>query len=186
MQANKRVSQLQHNGRLSRRTHAYLGANALMRTPVVKRQTSPESGFLLFFRRVAPGVVILWQRVLTWFRSAGAALMWLHQTLIEGLPPVQGDCRELWYGSRRPRNISVPSYRPTQKRGCTLLCPSEYQARVRGSTQSPSVTSAIGPGARAGVQSNAQGQGKVPLGSWAFVDARAASLPSTMTRLHPW
>src|SRR4030095_14812394 len=55
----------------------------LMRTPVVKRQTSPESGFFAFFRQLGPGAVILWQRVLTWFLSAGAAIMWLHQTLIE-------------------------------------------------------------------------------------------------------
>jgi hypothetical protein len=33
MQAHKRVSQLQHNGRLSRGTHAYPGANALSGSP---------------------------------------------------------------------------------------------------------------------------------------------------------
>jgi hypothetical protein len=38
----------------------------LMRTPIVKRQTSPKSGFCAFFlRRRASGVVVLWQRVLT-------------------------------------------------------------------------------------------------------------------------
>jgi len=79
---------------------------------------------LLFFRCAGPGVVGLWQRVLTWFLSAGAEIGWLHQTLIAGLPPRYGDCRVPEHGALRPRNLSVPSYRPTQKRGCTFLCAS--------------------------------------------------------------
>jgi hypothetical protein len=31
-----------------------------------------------------------------------------------------GDCRETWYCPLRPRNISVPSYRPTQQGSCTF------------------------------------------------------------------
>ena len=88
-----------------------------MRTPVVKRQTSPESGFLLFFRRVDPGVVILWQRVLTWFRSAGAAISGLHHTLLAGLPPGH------WRWPRAVVRLSAPS-----KHRCPLL-PSYAQAR---------------------------------------------------------
>jgi len=42
---------------------------------------------VLFFRRGDPGAVILWQRVLAWLRSAGAAIMWPHHTHIEGRPP---------------------------------------------------------------------------------------------------
>ena len=38
-----------------------------MRSPVVKRQTLPMSGFLAFFRSFRPGAVNLWQRVLTSF-----------------------------------------------------------------------------------------------------------------------
>ncbi len=45
-----------HSARAPRRT--------LMRTPVVKRQTFPKSGFFAFFPRRQPGAVILWPRVL--------------------------------------------------------------------------------------------------------------------------
>src|SRR5438552_9904063 len=41
----------------------------LMRTPVVKRQTLPMSGFLAFFRSFNLGAVRLWQRILTSFPS---------------------------------------------------------------------------------------------------------------------
>ena len=82
-----------------------------------------------------------------------------------------GGCRECWYGSLRPRNISVPSYRPTQTKGCTSSCASEAQVRGRGSPRSPSGTFATNRGAGAGVQSNAQGQGTAPMGAWAFGDA---------------
>ena len=61
---------------------------------------------------------------------------------------ITDDSREPWYGFLRPRNLSVPSYRPTQKRGCISLCASACQVRVRGSTQQPSGTSPIWTGAR--------------------------------------
>jgi hypothetical protein len=55
----------------------------LMRTPVVKRQTLPQSGlchvFPLGFR---PSAVRLWQRVLSLFPYTGAPT-WLHRTRIE-------------------------------------------------------------------------------------------------------
>src|SRR5215470_796905 len=60
----------------------------LMRTPVVKRHTTPESGFFAFFRR-SSGAVSLWQRVLTSFPQHGADCTWLHQTLIEVLSPCE-------------------------------------------------------------------------------------------------
>jgi hypothetical protein len=74
-----------------------------------------------------------------------------------------GGYRACEYSALCPRNLSVPSYRPTQTWGCTSVCASEAQVRGRGSTRSPSGTFAIWTGARAGVQSNAQGQGKVPM-----------------------
>jgi hypothetical protein len=58
-----------------------------MRSPVVKRKTTPKSGLFAFFRRTGLGAVILWRCVLTSFLWAGAVILWLHQTLIEGLPP---------------------------------------------------------------------------------------------------
>jgi hypothetical protein len=148
----------------------------LMRTPVVKRQTSPESGFWAFFRRRGPGVVILWQRVLTWFLSAGTARIGLHHTLLEGLPPSR------WRLQRAVVRFSAPekhlwTLRPSYaKEGCISLCASEAQARVRGSPQQPSGTSALGTGARADVQAHAQGQGKGPRCSSAFGDAKRCTI----------
>ena len=138
-----------------RRGNSFLGASrrlaaqhrrTLMRTPVVKRHTSPESGVLLFFRRVAPGVVILWHRVLPGLRSAGAALLWLHHTRMEGLPPGPGACRARWDGSRRPRTIAVPAYRPPHKRGGTALGASALQGRGEG--QPPGTLRPVRPLAR--------------------------------------
>jgi hypothetical protein len=86
-----------------------------------------------------------------------------------------GDSRERWSSSLRPRNIAVPSSRPTQTRGCTSACASEAQVRVRGSTRSPAGTFAPKTGAGASVQATAQGQGKAPMGSGAFGDARQAT-----------
>jgi hypothetical protein len=90
-----------------------------------------------------------------------------------------GGCSEHAYGSLRPRNISVPSYRPTQTPGDTCMCASAAQVRGRGSPRSPSGPCALWTRARAGVQSHAQGQGNGPLCSSAFVDARGALGPST-------
>jgi hypothetical protein len=74
-----------------------------------------------------------------------------------------GECRAPGPGLLRPRNLSVPSSRPTHKRGCPSLCASEVQVRVRGSTPSPGVTLALCLGAAAGIQSPAQGQGTAPM-----------------------
>ena len=74
--------------------------------------------------------------------------------------------REYRHGSLRPRNFSVPSYRPMQTRGCTAACASEAQVRVRGSPQEPSGTCATNLGAGAGVQSNARTMATVPPVAW--------------------
>jgi hypothetical protein len=85
-----------------------------------------------------------------------------------------GECREPGYGFLRPRNISVPSYRPTPKRGYTSPCASSAEVRGRGSTHASSATAALWrTGARAGVSAHAQGQGTGPLCSAACVDARS-------------
>ena len=47
-------------------------SRTLMRPPVVKRQTSPRSGFLAFFRWVGPGAIGIQYRALTSFPHAGA------------------------------------------------------------------------------------------------------------------
>ena len=147
----------------------------LMRTPFVKRQTSPGSGFCTFFppcRSWGSHPLATCSDVVSlgWCSAHG-----LHQTLIEGLPPSPWRWPRAVVGSLRPSNISVPSYRPMQKRGDISLCASEVQVRVRGSPQEPSGTSTSWTGARGGVQANAPGQSTVPMGSWAFGDAMDAS-----------
>src|SRR2546427_12841734 len=57
-----------------------------------------------------------------------------------------GGDRAYWEGARRPRNVSVPSYRPTQTRGGTSVCASGAQVRGRGSTRSPAGAVALGRG----------------------------------------
>ena len=96
-----------------------------------------------------------------------------------------GGDRESCQGALRPRNVSVPSYRPLPTRGCTSVCASEAQVRGRGRTRSPAETCALWTGARAGVQAHAQGQDTAPLCSGAFVNARGASWQSTVARLRP-
>ena len=157
----------------------------LMRTPVVKRQTTPRSGFFAFFPPCRS-----WCRHPLATCADVVSLGWcgehgLHHTLLEGLPPAPWRWPRAVVGSGRPRNISVPSYRPLQKRGSISLGTSEGQVRVRGSTRQPSGTATRWPGARGGVQAHAQGQGKAPLGSRAFGDAMRASGQSTSARLSP-
>jgi hypothetical protein len=60
----------------------------------------------------------------------------------------------------RPRNISVPSYRPLQRHGYMVgACASLSQVRGSGSTHQPRATSAACKGAGVGVQSKAKGPG---------------------------
>jgi hypothetical protein len=58
-----------------------------MRSPPVKRQTIPMSGFFLFFPLTGPGAVDSQSRVLTRFPDAGANPAWLHHTRLEALSP---------------------------------------------------------------------------------------------------
>jgi hypothetical protein len=44
-----------------------------------------------------------------------------HQTLIEVLPPLRWRLQRDFGLSLPPRNLSVPSYRPTQQEGCTFF-----------------------------------------------------------------
>jgi hypothetical protein len=109
--------------------------------------------------------------------------MWLHHTRIEGLPPWRWRLQRAERRFSAPRNISVPSCRPTQRRGCTFSCASSLQVRVRGSPQSPAVTFAFWIGARAGVQSNAQGRGTVPMCSGVRQRKGCITWQSTVARL---
>src|SRR4030095_897905 len=90
-----------------------------MRPPFVKRQTSPTSGFLLFFSAVFPGKVSVRARGLTSFPSIGADEVCCTKHVLRFYRHRDGDCRETSSCPLRPRNILVPSYRPTQQEGCT-------------------------------------------------------------------
>jgi hypothetical protein len=168
-------------------SHRGVTSRTLMRPPVVKRQTLPKSGFCPFFPLClgqAPsssGNVFSLGFSRLARPSGGCTTHFLRVYRHR-----HGDGREPMHGFLRPRNLSVPSYRPTQKRGCPSLCASEAQVRVRGSTPSPRVALAVCTGAEAGVQSNAQGQGTAPMCSGAFADAGGVSWPRTVVRLTPW
>ena len=54
-----------------------------------------------------------------------------------------GGYREGWPGSLCPRNVSVPSYRPTPRKGCTSVCASEAQVSGEGQPHYPEVSSAL-------------------------------------------
>lgn len=65
----------------------------------------------------------------------------------------------------RPRNVSVPSDRPLQRRGSQQACARESQVRGRGRTRVPSATLAAENRAEAEVQSTRRAQGPRPMGS---------------------
>jgi hypothetical protein len=135
-------------------------SRTLMRPPVVKRQTLPKSGFCQFFPlcfrpsavRLSGNVFCLHFRPLVHPRDCTKHFLRVSRHR-------DGGDRAGWYSSLCPRNFSVPSYRPTQTRGCTSSCASEAQVRVRGSTRSPSGAVAPNTGVGAGVQSHAAGSG---------------------------
>jgi hypothetical protein len=154
---------------------------------VVKRQTSPRSGWFALCRFSHARAVSTRSRVLTELRWTETGDVGRHHTRMEGLPPGR------W---RWPRDV-VPSSATEKPYLCPhtvlgtggaarLSCTSEGQGRVRGSPRPPSVTLAVYPGAGAGVQSTAPGQGPAPLRSGAFADAPSASWQSAVARRIPW
>jgi hypothetical protein len=88
--------------------------------PRCQETDSPWERIFRFFRQRASGAVILWQRVLTGFLSAGAAITWRPQTLMEGLPPSP------WRWQRAGAWFSAPS-----KRICTLVPSFDVAAVVK-------------------------------------------------------
>jgi hypothetical protein len=165
--------------------HRRLLANngrTLMRTPVVKRQTSPTSGWFALFRveslvQFSAGHMF-WREVSGLAQRSCGCPTHVWRVYRHG----DGKCRAPRAGFLRPRTISGPSCRPPPRRGSTCACARELQARVRGSPPSPSETCACWIGARAGVPSHAQGRGPVPMGSCGFVDAIGAAWQSTVAR----
>jgi hypothetical protein len=131
-----------------------------MRSPCVKRQTTPRSGLWLFFSACS-----FWRRrqpascpdCMSRCRCSGrvaaphtseGSVAW------KAASPESGEHRPL-----RPRNVSVPACRPTQRGAARSPCASEVQARVRGSPRQPYATLATDHGAGAGVPSQGAGSG---------------------------
>ena len=86
----------------------------LMRPPVVKRQKYPASGFLLSFRLLDSSIVGNRQRVLTsWHMQVPQRGCTTH--FLRFSRHVHDECRNQDAYFLRPRNISVPSYRPRQR-----------------------------------------------------------------------
>ena len=81
------------------------------------------------------------------------------------------DCRATVSYPLRPRNISVPSCRPTQKGGCTFPMRQLVPGSGEGQHTSTVCDSRRLSRSGGGVQSIAQGQDKAPMCSWAFADA---------------
>jgi hypothetical protein len=79
-----------------------------------------ERIFGCFFRLFAPGEVSVRARGLTWFPAAGADEVCCTTHVLRFYRHDDGGCRATLHRPLRPRNISVPSYRPTQQGGCTF------------------------------------------------------------------
>ena len=154
----------------------------LMRSPVVKGHTTPESGlfdFLPLWLRIS--VVSPWQRVLSSLPSG------VHQgggpTHVLRVARRAADAGSDRLGeSLRPRPVSVPAYRPLPSRGSTVVVARESQARERGRPRQPVATSAGGAGARAGGQATRRAQGERPRCASACNHARQQPVPSTPRR----
>ena len=131
-----------------------------MRPPLVKSQTTPESGFLAFF---PPSGAWRSQQTVSCsdlISVHGCHLTWRHQTRIEVLSPP----------GRRLQNIVcecsatekficslIPSYAKIGLNASTLS--SEHQARVRSSTRRPLATSAVENRSESGGPIKALGSG---------------------------
>lgn len=95
-------------------------SRTLMRSPVVKRQTLPQSGFFpIFFRRTAgrapsiPGHVFCLHCRLLGHQRGGTTHCW------RGARRGAAECRDDAGWALRPSNFSGPSYRPRQRSRCT-------------------------------------------------------------------
>jgi hypothetical protein len=122
---------------------ALLPGRTRMRPPVVKRPTTPRSGVLLFFSAVFPGKVSVRARGLTSLPSPGADAVCCTTHVLRFYRQRHGDCRETWYCPLRPRNLSVPSYRPPQQEGCMSSMRQCAAGAYGGSPHHPGATIAI-------------------------------------------
>jgi hypothetical protein len=141
----------------------------LMRPPVVKRQTSPRSGFCQFFSAVGQAERRASLATCSVFLSAcWCTNVAAPNTSCGSVALVRASPARHAPGLLRPSNFSVPSYRPTQRRGCPQVCAREHQVRGRGSPRPPATTSAVWSRVGADVQAKRQAQGQRPRCSAAF------------------
>jgi hypothetical protein len=108
-----------------------------MRTPVVKRQTFPTSGCFHFFRWGAGGASFPSGNVCGLHGCRLGSHRACPQPFLRVERHREGGDSEQSEGARRPRNRSVPAYRPTPTPGGTLVCAREAQGWGRGSPRSP-------------------------------------------------
>jgi hypothetical protein len=157
-----------------------------MRSPPVKRQTIPLSGFFLFFPLTGLGAVDSQSRVLTRVPDAGANPVWLHHTRIEALSPP-------WWRLQRTVGVILCGLE-------MLLCPRtglckgvatpvwrarESQAGARGS---PRPLSRLSPRMKEPERVSNQSLGlwdKQPMRTLAFRDAVQQDLEHACDRLIP-
>ena len=159
----------------------------LMRPPVVKRQTTPQSGFCALFREALGHALSVSGHV---FRLHCCRLVpptGRHHTRMEGLPPSERAvaeeagvvlcARETYLGPHAVLGKEVAARVPFA---------SEVQGRGRGSTRSPETTIAARIGAGAGGQAKPRAQGQRPLRSSACHDAMRGAGQSALSRRIPW
>ena len=113
------------NRAFTTRGREVIHSRTLMRPPVVKRQTTPRSGFLAFFplgwsrRSRHPGACSDFistdrrrQHVAAPHTSGGSVAM------------AMASAERHQRGPLRPRNVSIPSYRPIQQGAARSVCTS--------------------------------------------------------------
>jgi len=141
----------------------------LMRTPVVKRQTLPKSGFSQFFSAVLQAerspslatcsvfIAVYWCTNVATPNTYGGSLA----AVTTSAETTQGGLCDL-ATSLYPRTVLC------KEAAERVPCASEFPARGRGSTRQPDTTIAVCPRAGADVQSKGRAQGERPMCSWAF------------------
>ncbi len=138
------------------------------RSPVVKRQTLPKSGFFQFFSAVLQAerspslatcsvfIAVSWCTNVATPNTYGGSLAAV-TTSAETTPGGLCDRETSLY----PRTVLG------KEAAERVPFASEFQARGRGSTRQPDTTIAVGTRAGADVQSQGRAQGERPLCSWA-------------------
>jgi hypothetical protein len=145
------------------------GGLTLMRSPVVKRQTLPKSGFFQLFSAVLQAerspslatcsvcISVSWCTNVATPNTYGGSLA----AVTPSAETTQGGLCDL-ETSLYPRTVLC------KEAAARVPFASEFQARGRGSTRQPDTTIAVCTRVGADVQSKGRAQGERPRCSWAF------------------